>query len=73
MGGNFDDLRVAILGPLGTYTHEACSIHPLTFLGYSTKCYILTQAAHKVFGSNAVYEEQSSISGYQSSILIMVH
>lgn len=26
---------------------------------------ILAQAAHKVFGSGAIYEEQSSISGYQ--------
>lgn len=43
MKGISDDLRVAILGPLGTYTHEA---------------------AYNVFGSGAIYEEQSSISGY---------
>lgn len=53
-------IRVAILGPLGTYSHEARSV-PL-FLVLLNE---ILQAAHKVFGPGAIYEEQSSISGYQ--------
>lgn len=53
--------KIAVLGPLGTYTHEAsifyeCLIDPEADLAFS-------KAALKRFGNDFVYDEQPSISG----------
>lgn len=49
---------VAVLGPLGTYTHE---VRPLNvFIKPVSQC---MQAAYRIFGDKVYYEEQKTISG----------
>jgi len=56
-----EKLKIAVLGPLGTYTHEAsvfceCLVNAEADLA-------LSKAALKRFGNDFVYDERRSISG----------
>jgi hypothetical protein len=53
-----EKLKIAVLGPLGTYTHEAS-----VFYERLIKILPFFKAALKRFGNDFVYDEQPSISG----------
>lgn len=65
-----EQLKVAILGPLGTYTHEVRCI--AVNLRDNLRNYLRLQAALKVFGSHGVYDEHLSIAGAILSTALMI-
>jgi prephenate dehydratase len=55
-----EKLKIAVLGPLGTYTHEATAFTN----AYKIRLILpFSKAALKKFGNDFVYDEQLSISG----------
>lgn len=60
-------LKIAVLGPLGTYTHEASEF---TNASNNQTDLAFYKAAFKRFGNDFVYDEQPSISGKCNSLIL---
>jgi hypothetical protein len=58
-----EKMKVAVLGPLGTYTHDAS--HVFSRIGTDGMSYF-SQAALKAFGSQVIYEERKTITSEKS-------